>query len=280
MDLLIERGEYKKRLSEYGLYALIVSETSPTISLSQREVSGRNGFIYDGATLTQKIVKISGRICCSDTKEFLKKKDELNGLLFTVEPFYITKMYPVTDDFYHFELPGTVSGELDFVNIEHKPWHYRYKVVVNEGLEFSFLGKSQAGLKYDCTFSFVTAELPFGETHEKNVSLSHGSFSYQGTAPVSQLELPFAVELISNGGQTSFYLEINNRRFTYEHAVVDKKGDRYLISGIGTTLNDVDVTNRTNYEYFVVDKNKDNLVFYQTNFEGSIQLVHFKEFFY
>ena len=60
-------------------------------------------------------------------------------------------------------------------------------------IDYSFIGKSAAGLKYNISFELVTAELPFGETAPRDIVLSGGVIPYKGTAALSQLEVPYVV---------------------------------------------------------------------------------------
>lgn len=280
MDLLLEQGAISRRLSALGLYNIVVSDGSPVVEVAKREVKGRHGFIHDGVRFSHKSIKVTGRLMVPSIRDFHRKRDELNGLLFVGRPFYITKMIPIVDNLYHFELPGQRTGDFHAnQDSSERPWHYRHLVLMDNEIEFSFIGRSTAGLKYDVRLSFVTAESPFGETAAKTQPLSGGTFPYKGTAEASQLESPFVVELVATGGQTRFYLEIDGKRWTYEHGVANLSGDKYLISALGTTLNGQSVTARTNYNYFVIRPNQEQLISYQTDFRGSIRLLDFKEFY-
>ncbi|MGT2926856.1 phage tail domain-containing protein [Streptococcus cuniculipharyngis] len=280
MDLLLEQENISCRLTDLGVYNIVVSDGSPVIEVAKRDVKGRHGFIHDGVRFSHKSIKVTGRLMVSSIREFHRKRDELNGLLFTDRPFYITKLVPLVDSLYQFELPGQRTGDFPTSQTSsNRPWHYRYLVLMDSEIEFSFIGRSTAGLKYDVRLSFVTAESPFGETAAKTQSLSGGVFPYKGTAEASQLETPFVVELVATGGQTHFYLEIDGRRWTYEHGVTNQAGDKYLISALGTTLNGNSVTARTNYNYFVIRPNQLQEIPYRTDFRGSIRLLDFKEFY-
>ena len=133
--------------------------------------------------------------------------------------------------------------------------------VISDGeIEYEFIGNSSAGLKYNLSFSFVTAGLPFAESPPQNLNLTTNNFSYFGTAPLSQLEVPFVVELTANADNTDFFLEIDGRRFTYRHVETPiRSGQKLLLRGIETVLVDgnreINVNNRTNFEYFVIRPN-------------------------
>ncbi|SFC85104.1 Phage tail protein [Streptococcus gallolyticus] len=278
MDLLITKGTTSVKLSDYGFYNIDIDDIAPEISLDKRSVTGRNGTVFGGATFTAKTIKVTGRVAVATIQDFMAKKDDINGLLLDDEPFYITKMYPNNADFYNFQVPGQTTGDLDLINQAHTAWHYRWKVTASEPT-FSFVGNSGQGLKYDFSVVFITAAMPYGETEAKDITLSGGNFAYAGTAKLSQLEVPFVVELTSTGGQSSFYLEIGNKRFTYTQSGNINAGAVFKITGIETTKDLVNVNAKTNYSYFVIEPTPTKTVTYKTNFNGSIKILNFMELY-
>ena len=261
MDLLIEKDGQIRKLSDLGLYNITVDDSSPAVDISTRTVKGRNGRIFDGLTYTEKTIEVKARLTIQTMEAFFDKKDELNRYVLGDDGFYITKMHPERDDLYEFELAGQTTGELNLRTIPHRAWKYRYKVVNNGSVEYEFIGKSSAGLKYNVSFGFVTSELPYGETVPKDITLSTNAFDYAGTATLSQLEVPFVVELTANAQQTNFFLEIDGRRFTYNHAQTPiQSGDKLKIKGIETQLftgsTGENVNNRTNFEFFVIKQSR------------------------
>lgn len=284
MDLLIEKDGQSRKLSELGLYNIAVDDSSPTVDISTRTVKGRNGRIFDGLTYTEKVIEVRARLSVPTMEDFFDKKDELNRYVLGDDGFYITKMHPVQDDLYGFELPGAKTGELNLGTIPHRAWKYRYKVVNNGSVEYEFIGKSSAGLKYNVSFGFVTSELPYGETVPKDITLSTNTFDYAGTATLSQLEVPFVIELTANAQQTNFFLEIDGRRFTYNHAQTPiQSGNKLRLKGIETQLftdsNGINVNNRTNFEYFVIRPKFNKKIPWFTNFRGTIKILGFKELY-
>lgn len=278
MDLLITKGTTSVKLSDYGFYNINIDDSAPEISLDKRSVAGRNGTVFGGATFTAKVIKATGRVAVANVQGFLSMKDDIFGLLLDDEPFYITKMYPDSIDFYDYQVPGQTAGDLDFVNQPHTAWHYRWKVTASEPT-FSFVGNSGQGLKYDFSVVFTTAEMPYGETEAKDITLSGGSFAYAGTAKLSQLEVPFVIEATSTGNQSGFYLEIGDNRFTYSQTGDINAGDVFKITGIETTKNLANVNARTNYAYFVIKPSPTKKVSYKTNFNGIIKILNFKELY-
>lgn len=278
MDLLITKGTTSVKLSDYSFYNINIDDSAPEISLDKRSVAGRNGTVFGGATFTAKVIKVTGRVAVANVQGFLSMKDDIFGLLLDDEPFYITKMYPNNADFYDYQVPGQTAGDLDLVNQPHTAWHYRWKVTASEPI-FSFVGNSGQGLKYDFSVVFTTAEMPYGETEAKDITLSGGSFAYAGTAKLSQLEVPFVIEMTSTGNQSGFYLEIGDNRFTYSQIGDINAGDVFKITGIETTKNLANVNARTNYAYFVIKPSPTKKVSYKTNFNGTIKILNFKELY-
>lgn len=278
MDLLITKGTTSVKLSDYSFYNINIDDSAPEISLDKRSVAGRNGTVFGGATFTAKVIKVTGRVAVANVQGFLSMKDDIFGLLLDDEPFYITKMYPNNADFYDYQVPGQTAGDLDFVNQPHTAWHYRWKVTASEPI-FSFVGNSGQGLKYDFSVVFTTAEMPYGETEAKDITLSGGSFAYAGTAKLSQLEVPFVIEMTSTGNQSGFYIEIGDCRFTYSQTGDINAGDVFKITGIETTKNLANVNARTNYAYFAIKPSPTKKVSYKTNFNGTIKILNFKELY-
>ena len=278
MDLLITKGTTSVKLSDYSFYNINIDDSAPEISLDKRSVAGRNGTVFGGATFTAKVIKATGRVAVANVQGFLSMKDDIFGLLLDDEPFYITKMYPNNADFYDYQVPGQTAGDLDFVNQPHTAWHYRWKVTASEPI-FSFVGNSGQGLKYDFSVVFTTAEMPYGETEAKDITLSGGSFAYAGTAKLSQLEVPFVIEMTSTGNQSGFYIQIGDCRFTYSQTGDINAGDVFKITGIETTKNLANVNARTNYAYFAIKPSPTKKVSYKTNFNGTIKILNFKELY-
>lgn len=279
MDLLINKEGLAIRLSQLGLYNIAISESSPALELDSRKVRGRSGKILADAVFVEKTIRVSARLSCISIEEFEAKKDSLNALLMDDEAFFITKMVPVKDDLYNFELPGHTTGDIAVSELPHKAWHYRYQVLSEDGCSYSFIGKSSAGLKYDVSMSFVTTGLPFGQTVPRELTVTNKLIPYNGTAKLSQLDWPFEVELVSAGGQSSFYFEIDGRRFTFEQASNLTLGDKFKLKGIETILNGQSVTAKTNHEYFVIKPSAGKQSQIITNFNGTIKLLNFVELY-
>lgn len=279
MDLLVQKSDQSFKFSEIGLRIIDIDDSSSSLDVDSRTVKGRSGKIFAGSRFGTKKIKVSGRFTVPSIQLFMDKKDIVNGLLVDSEPFYITKMYPTNENIYDFELPGKKSGDLDLLNQPHTAWKYRWKVHITSEPDYNFIGKTSLGLKYNFTMTFETSELPFGETIPKTASSVGGNLSYAGTAPFSQLEYPWTVELTSSGGQSSFYLEVDGRRWTYQHSAPLNSGDVIVMSGIATTLNKINVTARTNHEYFILKPKITKSIKVNTDFLGTIKFLNFMELY-
>lgn len=286
MDLLITHANAEAKLSQLGIYNIKIEDSTPSIEVDRRTVKGRGGYIHDGLTLRQKTIKVSGRLAVASLSAFMEKQDELAGWLYGDEPYFITKMHPVQDDLYEFELPGAKTGDLNLLDIPHTPWKYRYKVHLNREIEFAFIGKSESGLKYDVSFEFVTAEIPYGETVPREITLSGPYITYHGTASLSQFEVPFVVELTSDAQQTNFFVEIDGRRWNYSHTATPiQPREKILLSGVETSIyrpggiQNLNINNRTNYEYFIIRPNPQKQVSFSTDFRGTVKILGFKELY-
>lgn len=284
MDLLITKPNQSSRLSQFGFYNISINDSSASLSLDKRTVRGRNGTIYDGMTYTRKEITVSARVAVDSIQAYMQLEDDIRGLLLDSEPYFITKMRPKVENLYDFEQPGQNSGDLDLQNAEHVPWHYRHKVTADKPI-FSFIGKTAQGLKYDFSVSFETAEMPFGETIPTDTTLRDGTIPYSGNATFSQLEYPYAVVLTASGGQNSFYLVIDGRRFSFSQESPIETGTVITITGNGTTIKGANAslttnaTDKTNYEFFELKPNLNKQIAYTTNFKGSIIIRGFKEIY-
>lgn len=278
MDALIEKDGVKTVLSSIGILVTDFEDSSPTLKINRKEVSNRSGYIFTGATHQAKKMTISGRFSVPNTLALEEKKDEINGLISNDEPFYITKMLPVSDDIYHFELPGE-SIDLDLISIPHVAYKYRYKVIVSSEIDYKFLGKTSTGLLMSISINFETVELPFGETIPKNTVVTT-SIPYAGTAKCSQLEWPWMIRLTANAAQSgTISLKIGDRTFTYQAVTPLANGDVLLLKGIETTLNTLNINDKTNFEHFVLKPSATKSIPVTTNFKGSIELLNFVELY-
>ncbi|MCO5533330.1 phage tail family protein [Enterococcus faecium] len=278
MDALITKDGVETKLSSLGLLVTDCQDSSPSITTNKREVTNRSGYIFSGAVHKEKRIVISGTFVVPNAYALEEKKDQINGLISNDEPFYITKLLP-TAQLYDFELPGQTTSELNLLTIPHQAYKYRYKIIVENEISYTFVGFSDAGLRMKFSFEGKTAELPFGETIPKSVTVST-AIDYAGTAKCSQLEWPWVLKLTSNASQNGdISVKVGDRTFIYHAVTPIKNGDTLLVKGVETTLNGLNVNDKTNYEHFVLKPTKTQKNSLTTNFKGTIQLLNFVELY-
>lgn len=278
MDALITKNGVETTLSSIGVLVIDFQDSSPSVTTNKREVINRSGYIFSGAVHKEKKIVVSGTFVVPNSYALEEKKDQINGLISNDEPFYITKLLP-TAGLYDFELPGQKTSDLNLLTIAHQPYKYRYKIIVENEISYIFVGLSDAGLRMKFSFEGRTAELPFGETIPKTVTVST-VIDYAGTAQCSQLEWPWIMKLTADQPQAgNFFLTVGDRTFTYQTQTDLKTGDILLLKGIETTLNSLNVNNKTNYEHFVLTPSASGKIALTTNFKGTIQLLNFVELY-
>lgn len=273
MDALINKNGVETALSSIGILVTDFSDSSPVVKVNRREVTNRSGYVFNGAVHQVKTMTISGVFLVSNAYELEEKKDEINGLISNDEPFYITKMLPTQNDFYDFELPGEEAA-LELLSIPHKTYKYRYKVIAQSEMSYSFIGKSAAGLLNRFSVTLETAELPFGETVPIDEVVTT-TINYNGTSKCSQLEWPWVMKLTANAAQSgTINVKVGSRLFTYQAVTPLKQGDTLLLKGVETTLNGVNMNDHTNYEHFILEPSSSKKIAVETNFQGTIQLLN------
>lgn len=282
MDILITSSDEKREitLSGLGLEVFNVEISPPSLEMDYRKVSGRSGRISHGGRYEAKKIKVSGWYTVADQKANRKLLERLYGLLIDKDGYYLTEMMAVSDA-YSFEVAGQTTGEIDFSKRHHEPCDYRYHVVCVDGIETDFKGKSAKGLTFSFQLKFETDRLPFGETKPVDLDVSR-SVDYKGTAPLSQLEVPWVLELISTTSQKGdFYVRIGNHRFEHKSLTPISGGDIFKVSALETWVlhgggSYENVTQWTNYEYFVLTSGINRI---ETNFSGAFKILNYQELF-
>ena len=278
MDALITKDGVETKLSSLGILVTDFQDSSPSVSANKREIKNRSGYIFAGAVHKEKKITISGLFLVNSAYDLEEKKDELNGLISNDEPFYITKMLPTSNSLYEYQTPGT-SSNIDLLDIPHQAYKYRYEVNSESEIAYTFVGKTDAGLLMRFTVDLTTAELPFGETIPKSLTVTT-SIDYAGTAKCSQLEWPWVVKLTSNATQSGdISVKVDDRIFIYHAVTPLASGDILLLKGVETTLNGANVNDKTNYEHFILAPKPTKKITVTTNFKGTIQLLNFVELY-
>ena len=280
IDLLFTKGNEEVRLSELGLQVNDVEATSPSLDVDFRTIKNRSGRISAGTQFIEKNINVTGTFYASGILLYEELLDQLNALLVDEDAYYITKMIPKNRDLYGYEEPSTTTGDINLLAIPHTPYKYRYKVFCEHGIEPSFLGSSAAGLLFRFSIYFTTAELPFGETDAKNITVTGSTIDYKGTAKNSQLEHPWILRMTADSIQPgTFTVKIQDRVFRHTSETSLAIGDIFLLKGIETTKNKKNVNAFTNYENFELQPTISKKNTFETTFKGKIELLNFKEFY-
>lgn len=282
MDLYIEKDNLSIRMSSLGILVKDIQVSNAVVESNRKKINGKNGNLFLGATYTEKKISVVGNYYATNELEDELMKDRINGLFIDTVPYHITKMYSSNGSLYEFERPGEKKG-FDLLSVEdQRLYHYRYKVLHEGEINYEFKGFSEAGLLYEVSFSFITVDIPFGVTVPQDDDLT-GSMviQYKGSAPCSQLEWPFSIQVIPTEDHVaSCYFKIGNRTVSYvDPSNQLKKGDILLFNGVSTTLNQVNVNDKTNYNYFVLEPNPTGFISYHCDVPSEITLVNKVEFY-
>lgn len=273
MDLLIESQAIETKLSDLGLFLIDFDDKSPSIDHDRKTIKNRNGYKPSKSYFRTKTMRVTANLLASSLYSFEEKKDEINALLVTQLPFYVTKLLP-TKELYDFELPGQKTG-FSLKGIPTKEYKHRYEVFLNNEIDYNFIGKTNQGLLYSVSFNLATDSLPFGQTKPINEVLTGNLINYAGTQDCSQLEWPWYLKLTASEAATGqFYFSVGNQRFEYKSDTAIKANDVFLLKGFENTLNGINVNHKTNYKHFVLLATPAKKNSYSTNFKGKIELIN------
>ena len=275
IDLLITKNNEEFKLSDLGLEVKDIEESSPSLDIEYRNVTNRSGRTRSASRYGVKTIKVVGSFYTDNLFNYEELKDTINEKLVSQVSYYITKMLPVVDGFYEFELPGETTNDINPLEVDHKEYKYRYNVVLMDH-QLDFRGRSNRGLLFDFEMNFETDGLPFGETESRNTTVTN-NVTYNGTAENNQLESPWFVKLTATKDQQGdFYFRLNGRKFEHTSLTQIEKGDVFELRGVETRLNDSNINEYTNYEHFILTKGSNKV---ETNFGGTIEIVGLKDFY-
>lgn len=275
IDLLITKSNEEFKLSDLGLEVQDIDDSSPSLDVSYRSVTNRSGRTRSSSRYGVKTIKVVGSFYTDSLFDYEELKDTLNEKIVSRKSYYITKMLPIVEGFYEFELPGESNNDLDPLEIDYEPYKYRYNVVLTD-YTTDFKGRSNRGLLFGFVMNFETGDLPFGETKPRNVTVTNNVI-YNGTADNSQLESPWFVRLTATQNQKGdFYFRLNGREFEHNSLTQIQAGDVFELRGVETRLNHSNINEYTNYEHFILTKGSNNIV---TDFIGTIEIIGLKDFY-
>jgi len=282
MDLYIEKQALKTRMSSLGVLVQDIKVSNAAVESNRKRINNKNGCLFMGATHTEKKISVTGKYYVPDELQDELMKDRLNGILADTEPFFVTRMYSA-GSMYDFERPGQAQGFDLFQSEKQRKYHYRYKVLLDGAIDYSFQGFSEAGLLYEISFSLVTADIPFGMTEPETIQLSGkgGFIEYKGTAPCSQLEWPWVVEVTANSSPgIALTVTIGDRTLRYEGKKSITPGDIFRLEGSSFTLNGLNINDQTNLEFFRLEPSEQGFIPYSTSMSSaSIQLLNKVDFY-
>ncbi|GAK31995.1 phage tail protein [Weissella oryzae SG25] len=271
MDLLVETNNQTYVLSNTGVFVKDVKIGAPSIDISSNTINFKNGKLFSGATYSEKKITVSGSYYAENERMDQEMQDKLNFLFARTEPFYISQMFRSGGQ-YEYERPGQNTGSTLNNQDDPMPYHYRFKVLLSDNIDYDFQGKTGAGLLTNVSFEFKTVDIPFGMGQIENEILTdEGSIPYNGTADVSQLEWPFYFVLTSKQAQgKAFDFTVGTETFTYDGDVSIKAGDIFELRGTSFLLNGLNINDHTNIQYFMFKAQQENII--ETNFIGDIEL--------
>jgi len=257
MDILIAArdGTTSATLSSLGLRVINFEESPPSITRNNKSFDGRNGSIDYGGRHTSKTIKVSAYYYATNLTEDEAVQERVNGLLSGLDTYYLTQKLSDADQ-YGYERPGQKSGSI--ASPQDTESYKRFLVYRTDNSGPEFQGKSGAGLLSSWTFEFATAELPYGESKPKDVTVASGqSVPYAGTAENSQLEQPFYFEVTASAASTTgFKLTVDDQVWEVRTPVV--AGDVYKIAGMSNFRGTQNINDDTNYGYFILKPKQPN----------------------
>lgn len=253
--------------------------SAPSYIADFTELRNRSGRYKSGGRFAIKKIHVAGYLHASDFQEYKNKESKLYGLLMDERGYYLTQVLH-TSDLYAFELPGQKQGDINLLSANHQQAKIRYRVLNFGEINFDFVGKTPAGLLYKFAFNFETMNLPYGETMPKTLKVSGSYIPYKGTAVNSQLESPWTLKLTATANQPGdFTVKVGNKVFRHTSKTSVNSGDVFKLKGVETWLNNQNINDYTNYEYFELTPSLNDRVAFATNFKGNIEIENFIEFY-
>lgn len=272
MDLLVNNGSLNVKLSAKNIVTTDFDESIPSLTPNTLSFKGRNGKLNFGSDYAEKKLTYTGYLTASSQSDYEAKRNQLYQLFNSTNPFYITPIYS-DDEMYGFERPGQTKGD-KIGQSGGSESNKRFYVILEDTFQPEFQGRIGGKQLYKLSISFITAELPFGESKPKTATITD-KITYQGTVSASQLEVPFYVQVTANEVATNLSLQIGDHTWTYRGPV--SIGDIFKIGGVYNLKNSLNVNDDTNAEYFVLDPFNGNKVVCSIN--ATIEVHNYKELY-
>lgn len=274
MDLLITSGYTSIKLSDKGIITTDFDESSPSITTNSKTFAGRNGKLHFGSDYGEKKLSYSGILKTYGLDDYEEKKNWLYSVLASKEPYYVQMIYS-DNGLYEYEVPGAGRG-----NVYSPPNGFksnkRFKVLLDETLQSEFIGRVGYDLIFKISAKFVTAELPFGESEPMTKTVTD-SIPYLGTTTVSQLEVPFYIQLTASEAANGISLKVGNNTWTYTGDVA--VGDVFQLGGMYNMKNHISINDDTNLEYFALEPSYGGVVPLSSSIDAIIEIHDYKELY-
>lgn len=264
--------------TDLHLFIRNVEVSAPSLETNLSKVRGRNGQINYGSTHITKTIVITGWLFSEDEERQAIDRDRIYDVFASEEPFYITELFD--SELYHFERPGETTG-FQLVDLERPKYAYRcrYYVLASAEPKVEFIGRHEGGFISDVSIELQTAELPYGESIPRNEIVQNGVIPYRGTARCSQLESPFTLKAtaLKDGKDATFTIQDRTLKYTGSY----KKNDVFEFNGVSNLQNAVNINDKTNYEYFILNKDSRNQNTVTTNKPDDflLEVVGYKELY-
>ncbi|MBU7455838.1 phage tail domain-containing protein [Leuconostoc fallax] len=276
MDLIVNNDYLTEKLSDKGILTTKFDESIPSVNSKPLSFSGRNGKIDFGADYYEKKIFYEGYFYAHGQQDYENLRNWLYQLMASGQAFYITPLFD-SDDMYAFERPGEKYGDAFTKRSMQVTSKKRFYVRLDETFNPEFVGNINGRLLYKVSIEFVTAELPFGETSEKDYVVINNLIPYEGTISCSQLEVPFYIEIVTKQSANGIQLTIGDHKWTYTGAV--STNDNFRLGGVYNTKNGISVNDDTNYQFFILKPSANKKVSVNCSINATITIKKYKELF-
>lgn len=250
MDALIDKGNNNLTYaSELNLLVKDIKVSNATLEQNNQSIKGSSRSIDNGATYSNKSIVIEAWGYSKNEYDFSIHRDLIYSVFADRNPFYISEVYSLIEA--EFQRPGESEG-YSLLDLSKGGFNYRqrYKVRLDGDISYSFEGKNGKGMIASVEIPLITVELPFGESEARDTTVkADGKVNYEGSTDCNQLESPFVLRATALKAGTDCNFTIQDRTLTYKGNY--SVNDVFNFAGSYNTLNEVNINDKTNYQYFI-----------------------------
>lgn len=250
MDALIDKGNNNLTYaSELNLLVKDIKVSNATLEQNNQSIKGSSRSIDNGATYSNKSIVIEAWGYSKNEYDFSIHRDLIYSVFADRNPFYISEVYSLIEA--EFQRPGESEG-YSLLDLSKGGFSYRqrYKVRLDGDISYSFEGKNGKGMIASVEIPLITVELPFGESEARDTTVkTDGKVNYEGSTDCNQLESPFILRATALKPGTDCNFTIQDRTLTYKGNY--SVNDVFNFAGSYNTLNEVNINDKTNYQYFI-----------------------------